>query len=255
MPVDLVAADHLKTDVRFRPHFLANEVSDIALAQIKKWMLERHGVVVYQNAQMDSSQCGDTSFCPRMMDTVEKGMQPAIKWLHDLPSQRQYPIDWIKPGATEAETAELVDICFYTIEGRKGARRRVRPLSKLPAPPCWPDREKLLAKTCSVPITKGGQLVGLASIDLSHYAEDPYGVWVARIFTTEGHRGEGFARIGMRGLCHAADETGVTLYISPNSYGPMKKRDLVAWWKRLGFKKKAKSDICYVRYPRWKDPA
>ncbi len=110
--------------------------------------------------------------------------------------------------------------------------------------------ERLCAKTCSVPILEDGHMVGLTSIDLCPASWDDNGVWVSRIFTPEGHRGKGHARIGMRGLCGAADELKVNLYIAPNSYGPMRNRDLVRWWKRLGFEMRKGSDTTYVRYPK-----
>jgi hypothetical protein len=75
-------------------------------------------------------------------------------------------------------------------------------------------------------------------------------VWVARIYTPEKYRGKGYARTGMLKLCEDADLLRVNLHIAPGSYGPMRNRDLVHWWKRLGFEKRDGSDTGYVRYPK-----
>jgi len=101
-----------------------------------------------------------------------------------------------------------------------------------------------------VPILEDGKVVGNTSIDICTCAWDDNGVWVARIYTPEKHRGKGYARIGMRQLCAAADIEKVNLHIAPGSYGPMRNRDLVRWWKSLGFVKRKGSDTGYIRTPK-----
>src|SRR5574343_1761132 len=106
---------------------------------------------------------------------------------------------------------------------------------------------KLVESTHFVPIMQDGKMVGAVSIDVTPCAWDDNGVWIARVFTPEKYRGQGYARTGLRQLCAAADAERVNLHMSPNSYGPMKNRDLVHWVKRLGFVKRKGSDIGYVR--------
>ena len=66
-------------------------------------------VVCFQNQQFDSSALGASTACPvGPNNTFKSPEDTADKWLNDLPSRRQYPVnyaevppEWSKEGAAE----------------------------------------------------------------------------------------------------------------------------------------------------------
>ena len=50
-------------------------------------------VVLFENQQLDSGQCGEQSAMPVGPNNTFKSVEDCKgKWLNDLPSQRQYPV-------------------------------------------------------------------------------------------------------------------------------------------------------------------
>jgi hypothetical protein len=105
------------------------EVNPENVAQVRelfpKWLETRHGIVVYECPNFDSSAMGNKTFLPRMYDTVEAGMQPAP--LKRSPtgncSDEEWAQDWISAGWIHEDwfgkpTNEILDACFYYEVGR-----------------------------------------------------------------------------------------------------------------------------------------
>ncbi len=71
------------------------------------------------------------------------------------------------------------------------------------------------------------------------------GLLVSRLFVHKRIRGKGYARQAMDKLCLYADENQLDLILQPNAYGEMKQRQLIYWYKRLGFKRSTYSAWVY----------
>lgn len=134
--IELVEVDYLpetlKEDKHGRRPWEVNEANaHQCRCLFPLWMRERHGIVVYECGLMDSSAMGNKTFAPRMIDTVEAGMQPAPRIRNaDLASTQEHPVDWIDASAIPgASPEEIIERCFF-FEDEEGVRRHL--MSGLP---------------------------------------------------------------------------------------------------------------------------
>lgn len=74
-------------------------------------------------------------------------------------------------------------------------------------------------------------------------------VWIAKLYTPQRIRGQGYAREAMERLCEAADETSMILRLWVHSEGPMTNLQLIDFYESLGFEIVETNYVKMVRYP------
>ena len=87
---------------------------------VRKWLLERGGVVLYMNVDFCSSNFGACSFLPANFIAQEDDqMHPAPSRLGDVPSRFKYPQDFICLEQYGGDIERTLGV-FTFIKGRGG---------------------------------------------------------------------------------------------------------------------------------------
>jgi GNAT superfamily N-acetyltransferase len=102
---------------------------------------------------------------------------------------------------------------------------------------------------------QGPPIAGLVREDRTYTIPDVRGPWLSFYVTPQGHwriskvyvpadmRGQGYGRQLLAAVCLAADCAGVTLNLTVEpERGGLRKRELRAWYQRMGFVSQAGDD-------------
>ena len=113
-----------------RPWMVHFEVADQCRALFPKWLMERGGIIVYENHMMDSSHLGETTFMPSKFVAEE---DDKLHWAPlenrpdgGLPSLRQQQVDlvelsdYVDPARHVDAVIEQVFAFEYAKKGGKG---------------------------------------------------------------------------------------------------------------------------------------
>jgi len=100
-----------------RPWTIAAGSWNLCMKVFPTWLIERQGIVVYQNQVMDSSHLGDKSFMPaRFIAEEDDQMHDAPdEFFPDgggLPSLRQQKVDHITIEEFDGDAEALIEACF-----------------------------------------------------------------------------------------------------------------------------------------------
>lgn len=85
-----------------RPWKVGSEVAEKLRGLASKWLVERGGIVVYENHVFDSSAFGDRSFVPAQFVAQEDNQMHwaplELRPYGGIPSRRQQQVDFIEMG-------------------------------------------------------------------------------------------------------------------------------------------------------------
>jgi hypothetical protein len=95
-----------------RPHEIDADIWDDAKILFHVWLRERDGVVVYENQNLSSSQCGAKSFMPGRYVAVDEKTYDAPARIGDVPSRFQERVDHIKREDFGDDVEKAFAACF-----------------------------------------------------------------------------------------------------------------------------------------------
>lgn len=118
-----------RKDPARRPWTVHHEAAETCQHRFPMWLVERGGIVVYENHMMDSSGLGDQTFMPVKYIAQEDDKMHWAPLEHrpdgGLPSRRQQQVDLIElADFPDTPPAAIIGKCFLFEEAPKKKPRR-----------------------------------------------------------------------------------------------------------------------------------